>query len=413
MRWTNPRLLEELLSFVASNPHSSFYADKYRSADIEPDPVHFFDLPPLTRGELVETPFSKRLYAAPEEVRFVAVTSGTSASTPLMTPFCDVENYHVEPALGMGVERPLIIYPPLNRTFGHTFIQQCRQAKEPVSPLFGDVQNLENSAVLAREFACDSLYATPTLAALFAERAHAHGTAGNFKLLALSSETLTQARRDQLRELYPNARIANLYASSEIGQFALVPCPQMIEAGKSEFHVIAEALAAVELVEGELVVSYGLNQAMPLVRYRTGDRFEEVEGGCQCGLPGPVLRWSYRATDRMRINGVEFDVEEADRAFGAIASYAGANYQVHFRPAGASAAIAVELLDLARAKATIDSSVLAQRIATELLDSWRLAPGATLRSALERKLFVSLTVSFVPQFSSGGLKVKRFVNHLS
>lgn len=406
MEWVNEGALAELLAYVAENPHSSFYAEKYARAGVEPSLERFFELPTLSRRELTDAPVAARTHVPPEAVRFVAFTSGTSAKAPLITPFSDVADYFVEPSLGMGVARPLIIYPPLNKNFGASFIEQCRQARAPVSPMFADFQNLANSALIAREMRCDSLYATPTIAALFIEHAARQGILGAFKLLALSSETLTAARRRQLGEAYPAAAIANLYASSELGQFAMTPCPRLIGRGVNEVHINARALAAVELsAEGELVVSYGLNRAMPLVRYRTGDHFDLADP-CGCGLPGPVLAWSHRDTDRVRLNGLEFSVEEADRALGELPHLPAPDYQVHFEPgAGAAVAMRVEIVSAPRDDA--------DAVAEELARLWRLSGSATLKDALDRALLASLTVEFVPAVSERGAKVKRFVSHVA
>lgn len=411
MRWVNETNLKELLARAADTTHSRLYADKYARAGIEPTRDNFFNLPALSRRELTDTPVAERTYVPPQDVRFVAFTSGTSARVPLITPFADVADYFVEPGLGLDVGRPLIIYPPLNKNFGASFMQQCRQAARPVSPMFADFQNLANSALIAKEMRCDSLYATPTIAGLFIEHAQVQGINRNFKLLALSSETLTSARRAQLSDAYPNAAIANLYASSEIGQFAMYPCARMMARGDSimpsELHVNARALAAVELAEdGELIVSYGLNAAMPLVRYRTGDYFEPADP-CGCGLPGPTLRWSHRDADRLRINGLEFGVEEADRVMGNLPHLPVPDYQVHFEQEGVGVRMRVEIVG-----ADVGSGAIAQKIAQDLPDYWRLSGSATLRDALERGLLLGVTVELVPAVSERGGKVKRFVSHV-
>jgi len=410
MQWVNREALESLLVAVGESPFSSFYKDKFAAAGIVATIDNFSNLPTLSRRELTDTPVAQRTYVAPGDVRFVAFTSGTSSKVPLITPFSDVENYFFEPSLGLPVSRPLIIYPPLNKNFGASFIQQCRQARAAVSPMFADFQNLANSAIVAKEMACDSMYATPTIASLFAEHARAAGIEHNFKLLALSSETLTQARRDELRRAYPNATIANLYASSEIGQFAMVPCEEMLKRGVNEFHVIADALAAVEIIDGELVVSYGLNKAMPLVRYRTGDFFEEADA-CPCGRPGPTLRWSHRDSDRVRLNGIEFIVDEADRVMGELPHMPTPHYQVHFdQGEGSAIAMRVEIVDTnLQGK---EASDMAESIARDLPARWNISSSATLQTALERGLISSVRVSIVPTLSEQGAKAKRFINHV-
>lgn len=413
MQWVNRERVGELLASVVDSPHSSFYKDKYARAGLNtPSADNFSSLPFLSRRELTDTPVAARTYVAPEEVRFVAFTSGTSARAPLITPFADVERYFVEPSLGLPVGRPLIIYPPLNKNFGASFIQQCRQAAHPVSPMFGDFQNLANSAIIAKEMRCDAIYATPTIAALFAPHARALGIEGHVKLLALSSETLTESRRSELAAAYPNARIANLYASSEIGQFAMAPCLRMIERGVSEFHPITEALAAVEIVEGELIVTYGLNRAAPLVRYRTGDYFEEGES-CGCGLEGPTLRWSHRDTDRMRINGLEFSVEEADKVMGNLPHLPTPHYQVHFEQGeGSGVAMRIEIADPTLAAQKEAARLMEARIEKDLPVLWKISSTASLATAVERGLLSSVRVAIVSELSERSAKAKRFVSHV-
>lgn len=408
MRWVNEERLADTLAYVRGSPHSQFYAKKYGTLPV--DETHFFNLPLLERVELVSVPLSERLYVPKGDVRFIAFTSGTTSKAPLLIPFCDIERYYFEPSLGTGVVRPLIIHPPLLKSFSHTFLQQCRQATQPVSPVFGDVQNLENSALLAAELECDSIYTLPTIAALFAEPLNRRGAAERIRLLTVSSEMFTEARRTELEKAYPNALIANLYGSAELGQLLFFPCRRIMESGFNYFHILTQAIAALELVEGELVISYGLNRAAPLLRYRTGDYFYEVSEGCPCGLPGPVLAWAYRKdVDRARLNGMEFDAEAADRAFAVFPQLAKAPYQIHFRPVSGSSAIALEVEIVATGPHAEDLARFAQ---AELPDVWRLTSTATVRTALERGLVASFSVKPVPALSGGGVKARRFVNHV-
>ena len=417
MQWVNKELLDQVLREVSTSPYSDFYIKKYAAAGLTPADVslkYFSTLPLLARAELVETPLEARTYVAKEEVRFAAFTSGTSSSQPLITLFAEVPAYYFEPSLGLSIVRPLIIYPPLNKNFSHTFIQQCRQAIQPVSPMFADFQNLSNSGILAAAVGCDSIYATPTIAGLFVEHAKALGVAEHIKLLALCSETLTKSQREYLHASYPNALIANLYASSEIGQFVLFPCEKIMREGNNHFHVLTKALAALELIEGELVVTYGLNKAAPLVRYRTGDYFEEVPEACGCGRAGPVLAWAHREhIDRLRLNGIEFDAEAADRAFGGLPHLL-SRYQVHIYSAVSSAAlrIVVEVMPSTQKGDAVSEETFARFVEGELLDNWKLSAQATMRTALERGLVESFTVSVVPAFSATSAKSKRFINHV-
>jgi phenylacetate-CoA ligase len=411
MRWINQDRLDKLITRAIESPHSDFHRKRIPSfAGLE-------SLPFLTRKDLAETPVETRTFVSREDVRFVGYTSGTTSGKPLITPVSDVENYFFEPSLGMGITRPLIIYPPLNKNFGHTFIQQCRQAQNPVTPVFGDTQNLANSAILARETGCDAIYATPTIASLVHEHIERHYDPKKIRLLALSSETLTPARRDELSRMYPEARIANLYASSEIGQFILFPCPHIIEAGRDEFHILEEAITALELNgedEGELVVSYDLNKASPLIRYRTGDHFKVVGTNCPCGIKSPILAWSHRdSVDRVRVNGVEFLVSHTDQIMASIPHLFRPQYQIHFRQGLKTAvSITIEIEDPTLSTDTDRTETLAQLVRDHLLSAWRVGQASSLAEAVSSGLFDTPKVVFVTRLSHQGAKTRRLISHL-
>lgn len=422
MRLVNEEKTRELINFVLGNKYSDFYRQKYEKTGVKPPndfSLDFFQtLPFLTREELVETPLAKRTFVPAEEIIFAGYTSGTSSQKPLITLFSAVDDYHFEPSLGLPIKRPLVVLPALCKNFGHTFIQQCRQAKNKLAPIFGDYQNLANSAVLAGAAKCDSVYGTPTQAVLIHEHIKKYHDQSAIKLLALSGEILTETRRKELAQMYPNALIANLYASSEIGQFILFPCEKIMREGGNKFHVLAEAVSAIELVDSELVVTYGPNKAMPLVRYKTGDHFEAVEKKCDCGLPGPVLSWSHRSgVDKLRLNGVEFTVALADKAFTNLSHLENPNYQVHFYAGDAPEALipraVVEIKDETLAKDKRRADFLAPLVAEEIKDKWAISGSANFRTLNERKLFNGPEIVFVSEFSFPGAKIKRFVNHIS
>ncbi len=415
----NKSKLEELVNFAYKNPHSSFYRTKYEKAGISlsasSSPDLLSSIPFLTREELVGTPLRDRTFVPKEEVRFIAYTSGTTAQKPLITPFATVDRYYFEPSLGIPISRLLVLHAPVLKNLSHTFIQQCAQALVPITPIVGDPQNLANSAVLARETECDAFFATPTLAALFHEHAVRYYDPHRFRLLMVASENLTAARRKDLQKKYKNAAIANVYGSSEVGQLILYPCDKIMSSGENAFHILEEALAALELVDGELVVTYGLNRAMPLIRYKTGDYFDVKDGFCSCGKKSPVLVWSHRENvDRMRINGVEFHVADADRAFARLTYLASPQYQIHFYPGEEERVrVVIEIEDTRLAGASAHPVFLPKLLLEEIMDTWIIASGVPFRTAVTRGLFEKPEIRFVPHLSASGAKTKRFINHLS
>jgi phenylacetate-coenzyme A ligase PaaK-like adenylate-forming protein len=422
--WINQKILRSLLERAWADDFSAFYRGRFEVAGVAEEAYRrglaaddlgplLESLPTLRRAELAAAPAASRTYVAPGDVRFFGYTSGTTSGAPLVVPFAKVERYWFEPSLGRDVRRPLIIYPPLNGNFGHTFVQQCAEAAQPVTPVFADFRQLANAAVLARETEVDAVYATPTIAALAAEHLERHYDLSRIKLLALGSETLTAPRREELSRRYPNAAIANLYASAEVGQYALVPCARAIEEGLDIFHPIPEAIAAAELVGGELVLSYGGNAATPLVRYRTGDGFALAPGGCPCGSPLPALVWDIRdGVDRVRVNGVEVTVDQLDRAVASSPRLSNPRYRASFsRGEAGRVRVDFEIEDAALAGAG-EGDPVAALVAADLAAAWGIGNGKSFGDAVAAGFFESPRVRFVAALAALGQKDRRLVSNL-
>ena len=83
------------------------------------------------------------------------------------------------------------------------------------------------------------------------------------------------------------------YGSREMGLGGAITCPAHEGMHLRENHVIAEIIddsgrTLPHGEEGELVITTIGMEAMPLIRYRTGDRTRILPGNCPCG--SPVLR---------------------------------------------------------------------------------------------------------------------------
>ncbi len=410
--------LKKILNFVWHNKFSDFYRKKYQNVGLNSrevlNPKNFSELPFLTREELELTLPDERLFIKPEDVRFIAYTSGTTSGRPLITYFSEVKNYYFDPSLGLNVKKLLVIHPPINKYFAHTFVQQCRQSKNKTSPIFGDLENLANSAVLAKSIKADTIYSTPTIAWKFAEILKEYYDPQNIKLLALGSETLTGSRRENLKKAYSQAQLANLYGSSEVGQYFLYPCKKIIESGENRFHILEPAVLKTELVEGELVITYVNNKALPLIRYRTGDYFE-IAGSCRCGLRGPVLQWAGRRdVERVRIAGLDIKASDAESVFSPISHLTGGEYQLHFYELPGNLwgiKIVIEILGGPESQKFISEDSRRTAIINHLLENWWLTPQTVLREAISRGFLAMPEVKFVNEFSLSGGKTKRLVVH--
>jgi phenylacetate-CoA ligase len=106
-------------------------------------------------------------------------------------------------------------------------------------------------------------------------------------VLFTSSEVLGDALRDRLAAFF-DAQVCDVYGSTEFKEVAW-QCPN------HRYHINFES-TWVECVEdghndgyGTVLLTTLVNRAMPLVRYRVGDRARLGNGKCGCGREGPWI----------------------------------------------------------------------------------------------------------------------------
>lgn len=104
-------------------------------------------------------------------------------------------------------------------------------------------------------------------------------------------ETLHAFQRSELERLL-GARVLETYGSTETS-IAAHECPAgslHVLAPHVEIEILrADGTQAAPDETGDIVLTCLTNRAMPIVRYRIGDRGRMSGGRCQCGRPHPVL----------------------------------------------------------------------------------------------------------------------------
>jgi phenylacetate-CoA ligase len=106
-----------------------------------------------------------------------------------------------------------------------------------------------------------------------------------------SGSTLTDELRFRL-QAGTTGTIVNAYAMTEFGLIASECAQQFLHVDTTTVFVEAiddRGLACADGEVGELVVSSVHNAAMPLIRYRTGDRGAILKSPCPCGMEGPRI----------------------------------------------------------------------------------------------------------------------------
>lgn len=157
-----------------------------------------------------------------------------------------------------------------------------------------DDDSLERHWRRCRRFRPAWLYGYSSMIDLLAGWIEDHGEDGRalrLKAVVPTSEPLYDAQRARIARVF-GCRVENEYGCGEFGAMAY-------ECEAGTLHVMADNVvlevlrddgrAALPGETGEVVVTDLTNRAMPLVRYRMGDR-AEAGGACRCGRSFPALQ---------------------------------------------------------------------------------------------------------------------------
>lgn len=128
------------------------------------------------------------------------------------------------------------------------------------------------------------------------------------KLIYVVGEYLYPLIREKIQQMYPNAEIFSGYGISEM-------CANNECRDHSGFHYNPEEYI-VEVINqdsngiGEIVFTSLFSEAMPLIRYKTGDKGRLIETGCCCGNEWPKIEVIGRLDQMINIKGKLIDKDE-------------------------------------------------------------------------------------------------------
>jgi phenylacetate-CoA ligase len=154
---------------------------------------------------------------------------------------------------------------------------------------------------------------TPSFAYLLAERAGDEGVKERIQLRygVLGAEPWSEGLRQKIEEAWGEFDACDIYGLSEvIGPGVAMECRE----NKGGLHVFDDHFQC-EVVDpetgepadgpGELVLTTLTKEALPVIRYRTGDVTQLLPGDCPCGRTHQrIARFSGRVDDMLVIRGV-------------------------------------------------------------------------------------------------------------
>jgi phenylacetate-CoA ligase len=199
-------------------------------------------------------------------------------------------------------------------TGGHGFHQGAERIGCTVVPVSGGFR--ARQAMLLGDFGSQVLVSTPSYALVIAAAVRDAGidpSSLSLELGLFGGEPWTDGLRAEIERALPGLRAVNFYGLSEMcGPGVATECLEVRDGlHVNEDHFLVEVVdpssgsVLPEGTEGELVFTTLTKEAMPLLRYRTGDIASLVRGPCACGRTLARLRGLRgRRDDMLIVRGV-------------------------------------------------------------------------------------------------------------
>jgi phenylacetate-CoA ligase len=298
-----------------------FYHQKMKEAGLHPQDITSLDdlkRLPVTKKAALRDNYPFGLFAVPKEdvVRVHASSGTTGKPTVIGYTAKDIETWADMMARAFvmaGVTKGDIFQNAANYGFFtgglgiHFGIERMGAMAVP-----SGVGNTERQLEIMRDFGVTVLHCTPSYALYLAETAKAMGIVDELKLRigCFGAEPWSDEARRELEEAL-RVKAYDSYGLSEMfGPGVAFECQEQNGLHIWEDHFLPEIVdregePCAPGESGELVLTSLSKEAMPLIRYHTGDITYLLEGGCGCGRTSRKLhRFLGRADDMLIVRGI-------------------------------------------------------------------------------------------------------------
>jgi len=296
------------------------YQRKFKEAGVSPDDIKTLDdveKLPFTYKKELQAGYPFGLFAVPmKEIVRIHTTSGTTGK-PTVVGYTrqDLDNWSELIARNMtmiGLGEDDIFQNAVNYglfTGGLGFHYGAEKIGATVLP--SATGNTRRQIEMIEDFGVTAIHCTPSYALHLAEVAESMGkTLDTLKTGIFGAEPWSESTRAEL-ERRLGVKAYDSYGLSEMyGPGVAFECPE--HDGLHLWHdcylaeiidpKTGERLAPGE--RGELVITPLIKEALPLIRYRTGDITRLMEDGCACGRGQKIARLTGRSDDMLVIRGI-------------------------------------------------------------------------------------------------------------
>jgi phenylacetate-CoA ligase len=301
------RLRRTIRHAYERSPH---YREMFRAHGIRPaairTPADLRKLPFTSSREVRE--FQRFLCTPEEKLTAVFTTSGTTGE-PKRIYFTYREMRAVSnfDAVALRFKNPgrliVVIALPLAHGLwiGSAVAQRVIEQAGGL-PLAVGAGDPEETIKWMKRFAPNVVISSPSYMTALTRYAARSGYRPRLDRILVSGEPLTPEQKSAFQE-YWGAHVLDSYGTTEIGGGQTLSLPNCQALHLNDLHLVTEIInpqTGSPAEEGELVFTTLLREAMPLVRYRSGDFGCWAQ--CACGLPFRAVRLAGR-TDDMFVAG--------------------------------------------------------------------------------------------------------------
>lgn len=334
------KLLKSLVYRLYS--FSSFYRERMDAAGVHPDDIQTLEdvrkLPFMVKADLRDS-YPDKLFTVPqEEVVRYHVSSGTTGK-PTVVGYTqnDLDLWTTSLARGLtacGIGRGDVIevsygYGLFTGGLGlHYGAEKVGASVVPTS-----VGNTERQIELMQDLGVTAIACTPSYLVHINDTAKKMGISIKddtpLRIAVLGAEPWSDQMRERIEEDMDICAI-NIYGTSELSGPMFTECSE-----RDGMHIWGD-IALIEIVDpdtgeplphgvkGELVFTMLQKEALPIVRYRTGDITMIIDEPCSCGRTHPkIARLMGRVDDMLIIRGINVFPSQVEHALLGIPEVSG------------------------------------------------------------------------------------------
>lgn len=285
--------------------HSPFYRERFAASGLDPRAIR-------TVADLAGLPFTtaadlrdwRRFLAVPDkELGAVFTTSGTTGEPKrIYYTVRDLTVITNLSAVALRVGHPgrlvaLVALPSANGFWIGSAIAGRTVERAGGLPLPAGAGDPGEVLRWLERFEPNVLISSPSYAAILTAEAARRGVRCRLAKILLGGETLTADLRAHLAD-YWGALLFDSYGSTEIGGAQTIALPACTALNVNDLHLVTEIVDPVTgrpAEAGELVFTTLVREAMPILRYRSGDLARWAD--CPCGLPFGAITLTGRLDD--------------------------------------------------------------------------------------------------------------------